>query len=164
MSGDLCIHNNDPIFFSAMCGVRSFFIRIDHQRAHTVFAWACSTLLFNFLPLPLSRFFFRSYTLPDLEYVSKPMVNYFFFLSLSLSLSPLSSLSLTSPFILIIDGGQQSFALAITQARAVRTTLRNRSFVFEKKQQATSLILFLTAAGDYSTSNAIRRDGEYIID
>jgi hypothetical protein len=56
-----------------------------------------------------------------------------------------SSLSLTSPFILIIDRGQQSFALSLTRKRAVRTTLRNLYFVFKKKkkkQQATSLILF----------------------
>jgi hypothetical protein len=53
--------------------------------------------------------------------VSKPMVKYF------------SSLSLTSPFILIIDRGQQFFALSLTRKRAVRTTLRNLYFVFQKK-------------------------------
>ena len=79
-----------------------------------------------------------------------------------------SSLSLTSPFILIIDRGQQFFALSLTRKRAVRTTLRNWNiFRFSKKIHSSInrlylAFFFLTAAGDYSTLNAIRRDGEYI--
>jgi hypothetical protein len=46
-----------------------------------------------------------------------------------------SSLSLTSPFILIIDRGQQSFALSLTRKRAVRTTLRNLYISFSKKEE-----------------------------
>ncbi len=122
-----------------------FFIHIDHQRAQAVFACAYSTLLFNSLLI----FFSSSRSWPWV-YVSKPMVKYF------------SSLSLTSPFILIIDRGQQFFALSLTRKRAVRTTLRNLYFVFQNINRLHLAFFFLTAAGDYSTLNAIRRDGEYI--
>lgn len=118
---------------------------------------ACSIVLFNsslISPSSSSSFFFFVH---DLEYT---MVKYF------LSFLFSSLLSLTSPFILIIDRGQQFFALSLTRKRAVRTTLRNRYFVFKNKyiyQQATSFVLLpLPPQVIIQHLNAIRRDGEYI--